>query len=29
MPWTALLVTWFPAACALAVAQNTSPKSPS
>ena len=22
MPWTALLVTWFPAACALAVAQN-------
>jgi uncharacterized membrane protein len=21
-PWTALLVTWFPAACALAVAQN-------
>jgi len=22
MPWTALLVTWFPAACALVVAQN-------
>jgi uncharacterized membrane protein len=22
MPWTALLTTWFPAACALAVAQN-------
>lgn len=22
MPWTALLVTWFPAACALALAQN-------
>jgi uncharacterized membrane protein len=29
MPWTALLVTWFPAACALAVAQNIRPKSPS
>jgi uncharacterized membrane protein len=29
MPWTALLVTWFPAACALAVAQNTPPKRPS
>jgi len=27
MPWTALLVTWFPAACALAVAQNTPEKS--
>ena len=27
MPWTALLVTWFPAACALAVAQNTPAKS--
>lgn len=26
MPWTALLVTWFPAACALAVAQNIPPK---
>jgi len=26
MPWTALLVTWFPAACALAVAQNTPAK---
>jgi uncharacterized membrane protein len=22
MPWTALLVTWFPAACALAIARN-------
>jgi uncharacterized membrane protein len=29
MPWTALLVTWLPAACALAVAQNTPTKSPS
>jgi uncharacterized membrane protein len=29
MPLTALLVTWFPAACALAVAQNTPAKSPS
>ncbi len=26
MPWTALLVTWFPAACALAVAQNVRPR---
>lgn len=26
MPWTALLVTWFPAACALAVAQNVRSK---
>jgi uncharacterized membrane protein len=26
MPWTALLVTWFPAACALAVAQNVKTK---
>ncbi|MGO9437874.1 MAG: DoxX family membrane protein [Terracidiphilus sp.] len=26
MPWTALLVTWFPAACALAVARNTPAK---
>ncbi len=29
MPWTALLVTWLPAACALAVAQNTPAKHPS
>jgi uncharacterized membrane protein len=29
MPWTALLVTWLPAACALAVAQNTPTNSPS
>jgi uncharacterized membrane protein YphA (DoxX/SURF4 family) len=28
MPWTALLVTWFPAACALAAAQNTPAKHP-
>jgi uncharacterized membrane protein len=28
MPWTALLVTWFPAACALATAQNTPAKHP-
>ena len=26
MPWTALLVTWFPAACALAVAQRFAPR---
>jgi uncharacterized membrane protein len=29
MPWTALLVTWFPAACALAVAQSTPTKTTS
>jgi uncharacterized membrane protein len=29
MPWTALLVTWFPAGCALAVAQNVRSKSDS
>jgi len=28
MPWTALLVTWFPAACALAVAHNIALRHP-
>jgi len=28
MPWTALLVTWFPAACALAVAQGFAAQPP-